>query len=94
MVELLDTLEGLGYAKRTRDTSDRRRHVVTLTPAGRSALSQITDAADAFDSQFLDPLDDGERRRLVELLTKLYAATAEARGEGYTPAPSAKPMRS
>ena len=33
MVELLDGLEALGYARRARDPRDRRRYVVTMTPA-------------------------------------------------------------
>ena len=84
MVDLLDTLEALGYAKRSRDANDRRRHVITLMPAGQAALSQITDAVEQFDSQFLEPLDEVEQRQLVNLLAKLYAATAEAQGQGYS----------
>jgi len=84
MVELLDRLEELGYAKRTRDAKDRRRHVMTLMPAGHAALSQIMTAVEEFDNQFLEPLDEIERVQLVNLLAKLYSATTEAHGQGYT----------
>jgi DNA-binding MarR family transcriptional regulator len=84
MVELLDTLEQLGYATRARDAKDRRRHVVTLMPAGQAALVQIMTAVEEFDRQFLEPLDEVERRQLVNLLAKLYSATTEAQGRGYT----------
>ncbi len=83
MVELLDGLEELGYARRARDPADRRRHVVTITPDGRSALAEMKRAVDAFDRQFLAPLDESERRGLVALLGKLYATTAEGRGGGF-----------
>ena len=39
VVLLLNELEDLGYVTRRRDPSDRRRHLVDLTPAGRKALA-------------------------------------------------------
>lgn len=83
MVELVDLLEEVGYAKRARVPKDRRRYVVTVTPKGRSALAQILYAAEAFDRQFLEPLGSEEQHHLVELLAKLYAVTSEAQGEGF-----------
>jgi DNA-binding MarR family transcriptional regulator len=84
MVELIDALEGLGYVLRATDAQDRRRRVVSITEIGRGALAEMRAAIAAFDSQFLSPLNASERKELVKLLAKLYAATAEARGEGYT----------
>jgi MarR family transcriptional regulator, lower aerobic nicotinate degradation pathway regulator len=89
MVELLDTLEELGYANRAPDANDRRRHAVTMTAVGRSTLFEIMKAVEDFDDRFLAPLDDNGRRQLVGLLTRLYAATAEGRGQGYTVVSSA-----
>ena len=83
MVELLDALETKGYAKRAPDPRDRRRHVVSITRDGRTALLRIAKAVDDYDRQFLAPLDADERRQLVELLAKLYAPTAEGRGGGW-----------
>src|ERR1700712_5722443 len=37
-VLLLNELEGLGFAMRQRDPSDRRRHLLVLTERGRAAL--------------------------------------------------------
>src|ERR1700751_4796379 len=39
VVLLLNELEELGYATRLRDPHDRRRHLVQLTGAGRTALA-------------------------------------------------------
>jgi DNA-binding MarR family transcriptional regulator len=39
VVLLLNELEDLGYVTRRRDPSDRRRHLVDLTPAGQAGLS-------------------------------------------------------
>jgi DNA-binding MarR family transcriptional regulator len=88
MVELLDTLEARGYARREVDALDRRRHVVSITPTGRTVLGQIARAVEEFDGRFLAPLTTEERRQLVGLLVKLYAPTPEAQGAGYAVAPT------
>jgi MarR family transcriptional regulator, lower aerobic nicotinate degradation pathway regulator len=79
IVELLDGLEALGYAQRARDSRDRRRYVVTITAAGRSALGDLRQAIQEYTSGFLSPLTDAERQRLAGLLGKLYATTPEGR---------------
>ena len=66
---MLDKLESLGYARRTRDPqSDQRQVYVTLTSAGRQAVQ-------AADTVFLERvqaallvLDEEERRTLARLL--------------------------
>jgi DNA-binding MarR family transcriptional regulator len=93
MVELLDGLETLEYARRTRDSRDRRRYVVTITRRGRSALAELRQAIEEYTSGFLGPLTKQERQQLASSLAKLYATTAEgqpgsaplspARGQDY-----------
>ena len=82
MVELLDGLEALGYVQRTRDPRDRRRHLVTITVRGRAALAELRQAIAAYNSGFLSPLTEPERRVLASSLSKLYATTAEGRQAG------------
>ena len=79
MVELLDGLEALGYASRARDPQDRRRYVVTITQRGRSALGELRQAIEEYNTRFLSPLTGPERQRLTSILRKLYATTAEGR---------------
>lgn len=79
MVEFIDVLEALQYAKRTRDPSDRRRYIVTITPAGRSAITKITRAVNGYSDTMLGPLSQAERQELVRMLAKLYAGTPEGR---------------
>ena len=79
MVELLDGLEALGYASRARDPRDRRRYVVTMTQRGQSALGELRQAIEQYNTAFLSPLTDPERERLASILSKLYATTAEGR---------------
>ena len=71
LVGLLDDLEQHGLVERRRDPSDRRRHVVTLTPAGRRQLAEFRTIITSLDDQFLAPLDDRERTTLLALLSKI-----------------------
>ena len=76
MVGLLDDLEERGLIERKRDLDDRRRHVVTLTPAGKEALGELRAIIKAVEKEFFEPLDPAERRNLHELLQKLAAYDA------------------
>lgn len=77
MVELLDGLEALGYARRARDPRDRRRYVVTMTRRGQSAMGELRQAIEEYNAGLLSPLTEPERQRLTSILGKLYATTAE-----------------
>jgi MarR family transcriptional regulator, lower aerobic nicotinate degradation pathway regulator len=74
MVELLDALEKLDYASRAPDPRDRRRHVVTITRRGRSALAEVRQAVGEYNKGLLTPLTEAECRQLARSLGKLYAA--------------------
>jgi MarR family transcriptional regulator, lower aerobic nicotinate degradation pathway regulator len=84
MVELLDGLEALQYASRARDPRDRRRYVVSITPAGRSVLAELRQAVEEYNASFFTPLAEAEREQLASSLGKLFATTAE--GQPRTPA--------
>ncbi len=86
MVELLDRLEALGYIKRVRDSKDRRRQLIVMTSTGRSVISDMSQAIEAHDRRFFSPLTNTEQAQLVRLLSKLYVATPEARGQGFAAA--------
>lgn len=82
MVELLDGLEALRYAERARDSRDRRRYVVTITPHGRSALAELRQAVDEYNRQVLGPLTGPERQQLASSLGKIYAARERSLTDG------------
>jgi MarR family transcriptional regulator, lower aerobic nicotinate degradation pathway regulator len=68
---LLAELEQDGLVARNRDERDRRRNVVTLTRAGRSALARLDRRIDAAQDALLEPLTPEERRELSRRLQKL-----------------------
>lgn len=71
IVALINGLEDRALVVRARDAHDRRRNTVTLTPAGRRALTNLERRVERAQQQFLAPLDDDERRTLVALLQRL-----------------------
>jgi DNA-binding MarR family transcriptional regulator len=70
VVLLLNELEELGYVARLRDPGDRRRHLVQLTRAGRTALSRSELAQAAIEDEVLGALEPEERKTLRHLLAR------------------------
>jgi DNA-binding MarR family transcriptional regulator len=71
LVGLLDELEEEGLVVRQRDRTDRRRHVVEMTPAGRKTLARLRRLSARVEDDFLAALDDDERAKLHSLLLRL-----------------------
>jgi DNA-binding MarR family transcriptional regulator len=79
---LLDDLEKLGYVARSRDSVDRRRVQVEATARGqRRFRSMVPEVLRGVD-QVLEPLSDGERRALRDLLRKVVSQDPECRSPG------------
>src|SRR3546814_3663327 len=70
-VEVVNSLEKLGYAARTESTIDKRAHALALTDAGRDALRSITQAIREHDARISAKLTAAEQKELRRLLDSL-----------------------
>src|SRR4051812_8504586 len=70
LVLMLNELEAAGLAERRRDASDRRRHIVDITPAGRRALERGERAQEGLEDDVLAGLSAQERATLRDLLLR------------------------
>lgn len=70
-VEVVNSLEKLGYVTRTDSTTDRRAFALSLTASGEQALQGITSAIEEHDARISARLtqdEQSELRRLLDLL--------------------------
>ena len=71
LVTLLNPLEADGFVARNRDPADRRRHVVTLTAAGKRHLDRAAEAQREAEDAIFAGLSAEQRDRLRGLLIAL-----------------------
>lgn len=71
MVRLIDRLEDAGQVTRTPNPQNRRAHILSITDAGRTALSAQRSVLSARDERLTAALSARERHRLAELLRLL-----------------------
>ena len=76
LVTMLNKLEAAGMVARTRDAADRRRHIVTVTPAGLRKRADADAAVEAVEDRLLGGLSDRQRASLRTLLLAVDQRTA------------------
>ena len=74
VVGLLNELEERQLITRRRDSADRRRHIVELSPRGGSELCDAYDRLRRIDDDLLSPLSARERAMLYDLLVRAVGA--------------------
>ena len=75
LVGILDALEDKNLIERRRDVTDRRRHLVNLTPAGKRQLARFRTIVQGIEDEFLAPLDARTRATLHSMLLTLAENT-------------------
>jgi DNA-binding MarR family transcriptional regulator len=77
LVTMLNKLEAAGLLERSRDAADRRRHIVTITPAGRARRDEADAAVAAVEERLLGGLTAAQRTTLRRLLLAVDERTAQ-----------------
>jgi len=60
-----------GLAGRAPDPADRRRNVISITPAGAAHLRRLEELLADVQDELLTPLSPAERQQLVNLLSRI-----------------------
>jgi DNA-binding MarR family transcriptional regulator len=76
LVTLLNPLEADGLVARGRDPADRRRHLVTLTAAGKRHVASASRAQKETEDALFAALDEDQREQLRALLLVMRDALA------------------
>jgi DNA-binding MarR family transcriptional regulator len=71
VVAALNDLAARGLVERSRDPSDRRRNIITITPAGTEQLRLLDGVVAGVQDKLLAPLAPAEREQLTRLLTRI-----------------------
>jgi DNA-binding MarR family transcriptional regulator len=71
VVAALNELAGRGFIERSPDPDDRRRNVITITPAGTAQLRRLEQILAGVQDELLAPLSPADRTRLIRMLTRV-----------------------
>jgi DNA-binding MarR family transcriptional regulator len=82
LVTMLNPLEAGGLIERKRSGTDRRRHVVTITPAGKRRLASAAQAQREAEDALFAGLTEQQRDQLRDLLITLRDANGTEPDEG------------
>ncbi|MBB4922717.1 MarR family winged helix-turn-helix transcriptional regulator [Kitasatospora kifunensis] len=91
LVAILNDLERDALTERRRDPTDRRRHIVEITPEGRSAACAVEHAVADVEREAFADLDAEEIAQLHTLLARVHVRPTTEPGAGTECAPGCAP---
>jgi DNA-binding MarR family transcriptional regulator len=71
IVAMVNELVAQGLVVRAPDPDDRRRNIITMTPAGRQRLDQLDKVLNTIQLDLLAPLTAAEREQLIGLMSRV-----------------------
>lgn len=74
VVATLNELAGEGYVRRTADSSDRRRNVISMTRRGIRRLAELEPVVAQVQVSLLAPLNRAEQTQFLDLMRKVAGA--------------------
>jgi MarR family transcriptional regulator, lower aerobic nicotinate degradation pathway regulator len=77
VVAALNELGDRGFILRSPDPDDRRRNVITITPAGTKQLRKLDKALAGVQEKLLAPLSAADRTKFIQLLTRVLEGDAQ-----------------
>jgi DNA-binding MarR family transcriptional regulator len=82
---VLDTLEKRGLVERRPHPTDRRKLLIALTAAGRTAIDKILPGVHKLEAAVMTRLSEEDRTQLLGLIAKVQAAVSEVAAEPAEP---------
>ena len=93
MTSVVDTLERRGMVERTIDKADRRRQLVSITPAGREAVDAFLPQIVTLQTELMRDFTEDERAQLTSYLDRMREALTELGERADDVAEQAAPRR-
>ncbi|MGN6472287.1 MAG: MarR family winged helix-turn-helix transcriptional regulator [Mycobacteriales bacterium] len=93
MTSLLNTLERRGLVDRRPHPDDRRKILVAITSEGRRVVDQVLPVVHATATEMFDGIAEGDRERLILLLTAARSQAVAMAGETPKPPPKRRKQR-
>ena len=78
IADMVKALTSKGLISRTQDATDRKRLLISLTPAGRTLLAQVRDDIEALDRRMTGSLTARQREALRNSLNECRAALQQS----------------
>jgi DNA-binding MarR family transcriptional regulator len=81
VVATVDELVDRGLVERSADPVDRRRNIVSITPAGRAQFRRLDKVIRDVQDELLSPLSPNQREQLIRLLTRVLEYQTDVSSE-------------